>query len=81
MKTLARILYVMVNENNNKVYQYEEYNIAKALFDKLTSVFNLRNRDIAMMTTAASELELYHGKKNFTSNTNITGKENQNKLS
>ena len=83
LKTLARILYVMVNENNNKVYQYEEYNIAKALFDKLTSVFNLRNRDIAMMTTAASELELYHGKKNFTSNTNITrkSKDNQNKLS
>ena len=77
LKSLARILYVMVNENNG-VYEYEEYNIAKALFDKTTSVLNLKNRDIAMMTTPASELERYQ--TNFISNRNITqSKKNQNK--
>ena len=80
LKSLARILYVMVNENE-KVYQYEEYNVAKALFDKVTTVLKLKNRDIAMMTTAASELERYQGQTNFTPNLNITqSKENQNKL-
>ena len=81
LKSLARILYVIVNENE-KVYQYEEYNVAKALFDKVTTVLKLKNRDIAMMTTAASELERYQGQTNFTPNLNITqSKENQNKLS
>lgn len=78
LKSLARILYVMVNENN-KVYEYEEYNVAKALFDKVTAVLNLKNRDIAMMTTAASVLERYQGQTNFTQNLNITqSKETQN---
>ena len=77
LKSLARILYVMVNENN-KVYEYEEYNIAKALFVKTSQVLDLQNSDIALMTTAASELELYKGQQNWTTNLNITqSKENQ----
>ena len=79
LKSLARILYVMVNENN-KVYEYEEYNIAKALLDKTTRVLNLKHRDIAMMTTAASELERYQGQKNFTMNLNITQSMERTKL-
>ena len=79
LKSLARILYVMVNENN-KVYDYEEYNIAKALFDKTSRVLNLQNREIVLLTTAASELELYKGQQNWTLNLNITpSKENQTK--
>ena len=55
LKTLVRILYV-ANEKNLT----EHYNIAKTLFDKTATMMDLQHRDFAVLTTTASELELYH---------------------
>ena len=52
LRTLARILY-MAREKNLAVH----YNTAWALFNKTTTMMNLQHRDIALLTTGASELE------------------------
>ena len=54
LKTLVRILYV-ANENK----WTEHYNIAKTLFDKTANTMDLHFRDLAVLTTTASDLELY----------------------
>ena len=46
----------------------EHYNTAKALFDKTTTMMNLRYKDIALMTTGASELKLFKELRNHTLN-------------
>ena len=71
LKSLARILYVMVNENG-KVFRYEDYNIARALFEKTTALLELKNRDIFMTTTPASEIELFEEQATFRQNPNKT---------
>ena len=75
LKTLARILLV-ANEkklrkgfNNNFLvlsfeFFSEHYQVAKALFDKTTSEMDLvLYRDIATLTTTATEIELYQDLK------------------
>ena len=64
LKSLARILYVIVNENG-KVFRYEDYDIAKALLDKTTALLKLKNRDIFITTTPASEMKLFEDKATF----------------
>ena len=55
LKTFARILLVA---NENKLV--EQYQIAKALFDKTTTLLNISQyRDLAVLTSPATELELY----------------------
>ena len=54
LKSLIRILTVA---NENKLSMH--YNIAKPFLNKITRMINLRYRDIAAMTTKASETELY----------------------
>ena len=59
LKTLVRILYV-ANENK----WTEHYNIAKTLFDKTANTMDLHFRDFAVLTTTASDLELYQELQN-----------------
>ena len=54
LKILARNL-LMANEKDLT----EHYNTAKALFDRISSMMNLQYKDIAVMTTGQSEVELY----------------------
>ena len=54
LKVLARII-SLTKEKKQVPY----YNTAKKLFDKTTRIMNLRNKDIAVLTTAVSELDLY----------------------
>ena len=54
LKVLARIFSV---PNKNKVNRH--YNTAKNLFDKTSSLMNLSNKHIAVLTTAASDLARY----------------------
>ena len=54
IKSLARILLVS-NENNLS----QHYIIAKVLFDELSSKVKFHYRDIAVLTTQASQLEQY----------------------
>ena len=61
LKTLARILYV--SNSNGRLAQH--YRIAKALFDKMTDTMGLQYRNIAIRTTAASQLEFYQELKDF----------------
>ena len=59
LKVLARITSFT---KEKKLVQY--YNTAKKLFDKTTRIMNLRNKDIAVLTTADSELDLYPDLRN-----------------
>ena len=59
LKVLARII---TYTKEKKLVQY--YNTAKKLFDKTTRVMNLRNKDIAVLTTADSEFDLYPDLRN-----------------
>ena len=54
VKVLARMLSV---PNEKKLTRY--YRIAKNLFDKTSSLMNLSNKNIAVLTTAASDLAQY----------------------
>ena len=54
LKVLARMLSV---PNEKKLTRH--YNTAKNLFDKTSSLMNLTNRHIAVLTTAASDLARY----------------------
>ena len=54
LKTLARILYVANIEDLT-----DDYGVAKAVFDKMTTMMNLQYRDIAYWTTTTSELKHY----------------------
>ena len=54
LKVLARMLPV---SNEKKLNRY--YNTAKNLFDKTSSLMNLSNKHIAVLTTAASDLARY----------------------
>ena len=54
LKVLARMLSV---PNEKKMTRY--YNTAKNLFDKISSLMNLSNKHIAVLTTAASDLARY----------------------
>ena len=54
IKILARNLLVA-----NEKGLTEHYNTAKALFDRISSIMNLQYKDIAVFTTAQSEIELY----------------------
>ena len=54
LKTLARILLM-----SNQTSKTEHYITAKALFDKVSGMLNLRHREIAAITTPASLLERY----------------------
>ena len=54
LKVLARMLSV---PNEKKLTRY--YSIAKNLFDKTSSLMNLSNKHIAVLTTAASDLARY----------------------
>ena len=60
LKALARI--ITATRNDKKVT--EHYDASKSLFGKTTAVMNLQWRDIAVMTSGASELELYQELKN-----------------
>ena len=59
LKVLARII---TYTKEKKLVQY--YNTASKLFDKTTRVINLRNKDIAVLSTADSELDLYPDLRN-----------------
>ena len=59
LKSLARILLV-----SNKKRLTSDYIIAKALFDKLTTMMNLQYKDILLLTTGAAETELYEDIEN-----------------
>ena len=59
LKTLARILFM-----SNRTGRIEHYIRAKALFDKVSGMLNLHHRDIAAITTPASQLERYQELKN-----------------
>ena len=52
LKVLARIL---TDSKEKKLTYY--YNIAKVLFDKSTKLMNLRNKDIVILTTSATDLD------------------------
>ena len=54
LKTLARILFV---SNDKKLT--EHYDVAKFLFDKITSMVSLQYKDIAVLTTSKTQLEFY----------------------
>ena len=54
LKTLSRIL---ILSNDNKLT--EQYNLAKALLDHLSTTLELQYGDIALLTTGAAELELF----------------------
>ena len=69
LKTLARILLVAKEKELT-----EHYQTAKAILDKLTTIMNLQYRDIAVMTTGASELRLYQQLNNYHLN-NESGRE------
>ena len=60
VKALARILSVA----NQKKLMIRYHNTARVLFDKTTKLMNLRNKDIAVLTTAVSELESYPDLRN-----------------
>ena len=59
LKTLARILYVTNVYVTNEEELTEDYDTAKAVFDKMTTMMNLQYRDIAYWTTTTRELKLY----------------------
>ena len=54
LKTLARVLLVAKEKGLT-----EHYQTAKAILDRVTTMMNLQYRDIAVMTTGATELGLY----------------------
>ena len=54
LKTLARILYV-----TNVEKEFEDYDTAKAVFDRMTTMMNLQYRDVAYWTTTTPELKHY----------------------
>ena len=54
LKTLARVLLVAKEKELT-----EHYQTAKAILTKVTTMMNLQYREIAVMTTGATELELY----------------------
>ena len=70
LKTLARVLLVAKEKKLT-----EHYQTAKALLDKITTMMNLQYRDIAVMTTGASELKLYQQLNNYHLN-NESGPDN-----
>ena len=59
LKILARIITLT---KEKKLVQY--YNTAKKLLDKTTRMMKLRNKDIAVLTTTVSELDLYPDLRN-----------------
>ena len=67
LKTLARIL-LMAKEKKLS----EHYEIAKALFDKTTTMMSLQYRDIAVITTGTQELQLYPELKDHQANTDLS---------
>ena len=67
LKTLARVLLVAKEKELT-----EHYQTAKAILDKVTTMMNLRYRDIAVMTTGAVELELYPELNDYHLNHNTT---------
>ena len=54
LKSLARILFV-----TNKKKLTSDYIVAKTLFDKITTMMDLQYKDIVLLTTRATEIELY----------------------
>ena len=66
LKDLARILFVAKEKQLREHY----YN-AKAYFDKITTVMRLQYRDVAHLTMAASEMELYPELENHQVNPNV----------
>ena len=61
LKTLARILYVA----NVEKELTEDYDTAKAVFDRMTTMMNLQYRDIAYWTTPNFELKHYEDLKDY----------------
>ena len=59
LKTLARILYVTNIYVTNEEELTEDYDTAKAVFDKMTTMMNLQYRDVAYWTTTTPELKHY----------------------
>ena len=59
LRYMTRILFV-ANEKNLT----DHYNTAKPIFDEITTLLNLQYKDIAVMTTAATELKLYQELQN-----------------
>ena len=68
LKVLARMLSV---PNEKKLTRH--YNTAKNLFDKTSSLTNLTNRHIAVLTTAASDLARYPDLTNYQVSQEISG--------
>ena len=60
LKTLARVLFVAKEKDLTGHYQ-----TAKAILDKVTTMMNLQYRDIAVMTTGATELGLFQQLKDY----------------
>ena len=61
LKVLARILSV----TKEKRLLTPHHNLARALFEKTRIVMNLESRDIAVLTTGATELDQYISLKNY----------------
>ena len=58
LKTVLKVLARMLSVPNEKKLN-RHYNTAKNLFDKTSSLMNLNNKHIAVLTTAASDLARY----------------------
>ena len=66
LRSLARILLVASEKRLS-----DHYSAAKVLFDKTSSLTNLQYRDIAALTTGASELILYPELQNYQVSTDL----------
>ena len=68
LKVLARILSV----TKEKRLLTPHHNLARALFEKTRIVMNLESKDIAVLTTGATELDQYLSLKNYKVNKEIS---------
>ena len=60
LETVLKVLARMLSGPNEKMMT-RHFNTAKNLFDKTCSLMNLSNKDIAVLTSAASDLARYPG--------------------
>ena len=72
LETVLKVLGRILSVTKEKSLLTPHYNLAKALFDKTTILMDLESKDIAVLTTAASELEQYPGLKDHQVNKEIS---------
>ena len=80
LETVLKVLGRILSVTKEKSLLTPHYNLAKALFDKTTILMDLESKDIAVLTTAASELEQYPGLKNHQVNKEISRSKNRVKF-